>query len=365
MAGVLSRWSSHVSTRRRHLIRSVPFECWKWSSGWETRFRIPELVEERVLAGRLWCWPRRRRILDDLRDEIDGLGGGVHTEHLVPRVRLDLREFELLVVRIHALNLFACRRAQHLDNLHQLIDSRVSREDWLSEEELSHDGSRRPHVNRVGVVGGAEDELWSAVVARADVRDVGLVAHQVLGRAEITQLQNSSFGVDEQVLGLDVAMADADAVDVGEGAKELVHVEFHVDHWDLLPLFGVVPGDSVHRLRNVFEYQVQIELVLLVAARVEEVLEFDNVWMVELSHDLKLAILESLVLKHLLDGHHLVGGGEFGEEDDAERAVSNDFLVIVGDFDLLVDSICCNRGHHHGDLFAAFQRARQELLIHR
>ena len=55
----------------------------------------------------------------------------------------------------------------------------------------------------------ARDELSGAVVAAADVRDVGLAPHQVLGRAEVAQLQDAGLRVQQQVLRLDVSVADA------------------------------------------------------------------------------------------------------------------------------------------------------------
>ena len=55
-----------------------------------------------------------RRVLEQLADEVDGLGRRFGLEHASPRVRLDLREFELGVVGIHGLDLLARWRAYHL-----------------------------------------------------------------------------------------------------------------------------------------------------------------------------------------------------------------------------------------------------------
>jgi len=40
---------------------------------------------------------------------------------------------------------------------------------------------------------------------------------------------------------------------------------------------GVVPGDPVHRFRDIVEHQVEVEFVRLIAARVEAVLECHHV----------------------------------------------------------------------------------------
>ena len=80
------------------------------------------------------------------------------------------------------------------------------------------------HTNLCGVVGRAEDELRSTIVARADVRDIRLILDQDLGTAKVAELEDAGSGVKEQVLGLDVSVADTLGVNVCEGAEELVDV---------------------------------------------------------------------------------------------------------------------------------------------
>ena len=91
-------------------------------------------------------------------------------------------------------------------------DHRGSDRQWLY---VTHMRAIRTDVGRV--VGCPEDELGSAVVARADVADVGLARDDDLGGAKVAELEDTGRGVEQQVLGLDVAMADADGVDVHEG----------------------------------------------------------------------------------------------------------------------------------------------------
>ena len=45
--------------------------------------------------------------------------------------------------------------------------------------------------------------------------------NKILGRPEVAQLEHTTLGVDEQILRLDVAMADPDPVDVGQRAEQL------------------------------------------------------------------------------------------------------------------------------------------------
>lgn len=65
------------------------------------------------------------------------------------------------------------------------------------------------HTNLRCVVGGTEDQLWCPVIARTDVGDVGLILDENFGGSEIAELQNTGIGIQEQILGFDVAMADA------------------------------------------------------------------------------------------------------------------------------------------------------------
>lgn len=66
------------------------------------------------------------------------------------------------------------------------------------------------------VVRGSKDELGCAVVPRADVADVGLASNEDLGRPKVAELENAGGGVKEEILGLDVPVANADGVDVHE-----------------------------------------------------------------------------------------------------------------------------------------------------
>ena len=58
----------------------------------------------------------------------------------------DLGEFVLHVVRIHGLDLFPGGRAQHFDDLDQLINPTLTWEQGLTEHQLGHNASRRPNI---------------------------------------------------------------------------------------------------------------------------------------------------------------------------------------------------------------------------
>ncbi len=59
---------------------------------------------------------------------------------------LDLGELEFAVLRVHATDLIVGRRAQHLDDLNELIHSTVAGEDGLTQQQLCEHAARRPDV---------------------------------------------------------------------------------------------------------------------------------------------------------------------------------------------------------------------------
>ena len=88
----------------------------------QSRAGIPKLVEEGMYHGVDGTKPLGRRVFQQPRDQVDGVGVRL-TEHLVKGVRLDLGKLVLHVVGIHCTDLVTSWRAQDLDDLHQLIDS--------------------------------------------------------------------------------------------------------------------------------------------------------------------------------------------------------------------------------------------------
>lgn len=106
---------------------------------------LPEFVEEGVNHRIDSTQSFSRRVLQKLGDEVDSIGVGL-TEDLAKRVGLDLGKFVFHVVGVHGPDLLACRCTQNLDDLNQLVDSGFAREKWLSQHQLCHDATRRPHI---------------------------------------------------------------------------------------------------------------------------------------------------------------------------------------------------------------------------
>ena len=88
----------------------------------QLRVRVAKLIEKWVHhgidGGQALCW----RVLKQSRDKVDRVGIRL-TEYLAERMRLDLRELVLHVIRIHGPDLVARWRSKNLDDLNELINT--------------------------------------------------------------------------------------------------------------------------------------------------------------------------------------------------------------------------------------------------
>ena len=119
----------------------------------------------------------------------------------------------------------------------------------------------RTDVGRV--VRRAKDELGRSVVPRADVADVGLAGDENLGRTKVAKLEDAGGRVEEEVLRLDVAVADADGMNVHEGTEELVHIQLDLEHGHRLLELGIVPAGAIHGFWDIIEHEVEVHFIFL------------------------------------------------------------------------------------------------------
>lgn len=121
-----------------------------------------------------------------------------------------------------------------------------------------------PRLTDLGrVVGGAKDQFRRSVVPRANVRHIRLVLDENLCAAKVAQLQDARAGVEEEVLRLDVAVADALRVDVRQGPEELVDVELHLEDGHRSLELVEESRRPIDGFRDEFLHQIQVHLVLL------------------------------------------------------------------------------------------------------
>jgi hypothetical protein len=122
---------------------------------------------------------------------------------------------------------------------------------------------KRKRTNLGSVVGGTKDQFRSSVVSGADIGDVGLIFYQYLGTTKVTELQNAGARIQQQVLGLDIAVADSLRVNVGQGTEELVDVELYFEYWHGRLYLVEISRSAVDCLGHIFLHQVQVDFVLL------------------------------------------------------------------------------------------------------
>ena len=113
------------------------------------------------------------------------------------------------------------------------------------------------------VIGRAKDQFRRSVVPGADVRNVRFILDQDLGAAKIAELEHSGGRIEQEILRLDIPMADSHGVNVGEGAKELVDVNFDFQDWHRRLHLVEEPGGAINGLRYEFENKVEIDFLLL------------------------------------------------------------------------------------------------------
>ena len=70
---------------------------------------------------------------------------------------------------------------------------------------------------------------WVPVVSGTDVGDIRLPAHQMFGAAEVTKFENSTVGIQQQILRFDVAVTDAVGVNVGKWSEQ--HLVSYLSPW--------------------------------------------------------------------------------------------------------------------------------------
>ena len=111
--------------------------------------------------------------------------------------------------------------AKNAEDLEDLVDLGITREERLACSHLSEDATDGPHVDTSGVLAATEQNFRSAVPESNDF--VGVSAKwdtKGASKTEISQLQVALF-VDEQVLRLEVTVEDTVSMAVAGTLEEL------------------------------------------------------------------------------------------------------------------------------------------------
>ena len=119
-------------------------------------------------------------------------------------------------------------------------------------------------------------------------------------------------------------MTNALRMYVCQASEQLVHIKPNKGARNGLLALGVLPGHFVHGLRDEFQDEVQVNLIFFLPRGIEEVHEFDNVAMFQPPHDLKLTVLEPLILQNFLYGNHFTRLTKLGLIYHTKTTIAND-----------------------------------------
>ena len=221
------------------------------------------------------------------------------------------------------------RRAQHAYDFGDLIVVVDAGEEHVARDQLGENAAYGPDVDGLGVSLGVEDDLRRAVPASDDVfGEVGLVLLDAPAQSQIADLDVAIF-VDQDVLGLDVAVDNLAFVHVLHGPQDLEDEVLDVLLSERVPQPHDLVQVGVHELGD----QVDV-LVVLPMGRVDRN-QFDDVGVVQELVQNDLAVdpfgVEGVVehLLYFLYGHSLVGCLVQGLDDLAVPALTQHLLERV------------------------------------
>ena len=203
------------------------------------------------------------------------------SEHLLPWQRSNLWESVFFVIRIHGLYLFLRWSSQNFNDLHELVDTAFTWENWLTEHEFSNDTADGPNINIGSIIRITEDKLRSPVISRTYVGNIWLSKDELLCTTEVTQLEHVGLHITENVLRLDISVTNTFGVNICNRSHQLVGVQLHNQVWYLLLHFEVLFHYSIGSVGNKVHDNVKIDFFGLISIGVEALSHFDAIWMME------------------------------------------------------------------------------------
>ena len=90
-------------------------------------------------------------------------------------------KFEVRVVGVHGVDLFTRRRADYLDNFNELVNVGLAGKNWSAKQHFSENATKRPYINRRRIISRSKYQLGRAIIAAADVGNIGLALDKLLG----------------------------------------------------------------------------------------------------------------------------------------------------------------------------------------
>ena len=145
----------------------------------------------------------------------------------------------------------------------QLASFGFAWENRSSGEEFSEDAADGPHIYLVSVVTASQNQFWSSIVSRNDVRCVEAVRAQYFGTAKVTYFNNTLL-IHENVLRLQVSVTHSLLMSEVHTAKNLTHEVLNRIHRDQGPLLLSILNNLFKILVAKFKDKVLHHFALLV-----------------------------------------------------------------------------------------------------
>jgi len=119
------------------------------------------------------------------------------------------------------------------------------------------------HTNKGGIVCCTKNKFGGPVISGTNITDVWFPLDKNLCAPEITQLENSTSRVQQEVLRFNIPMTYSHWMNIRQWPQTLVHVKFDLKHWHYLLDFRERPWTSIEIFGNIFEYEVEVHFTLL------------------------------------------------------------------------------------------------------
>eukprot|EP00906_Rhabdomonas_costata_P020252 RCo029434 len=198
---------------------------------------VVEQRDVRVLQGLLHSGPLAGVEHQQPLHQVHSVRGGAR-EHLLPRPlgdRAEVLEHGFSEGGVDAGDVLRGGAASDGDDPLQLVHRGGPREHRLARQKLPKDASHGPHVDALGVLRAAQEDLRGTVPPGGDVVRQhglhGLLALQAgngAGQPKVAQL-HVALAVQQHVAGLEIAVQQLRAVEVLHGLQQLVDQELLVD----------------------------------------------------------------------------------------------------------------------------------------
>lgn len=177
---------------------------------------------DRLLRAHTTSWIKHQKRVEQIKALLAQHLDTIRVDQLIVLLALPLGEGRLVVwERCHARPILLTRRTEQTENLEDLVNFGVAREEGLAGSHFGEDAADTPHVDAGAVLASAEQDFGRAVPEGDDL--VGICAERDAkgaGKTEVSDFEVAVF-VNEEVLGLEVAVEDAVGVAVAYALEKL------------------------------------------------------------------------------------------------------------------------------------------------